>query len=395
MSIASLLLAVGCGGQRERSAGRSIQLGSPGDERASECQLVEQGFGPEGEVAIRAERVVSGLEVPWGILFLGDGDMIVTERPGRLRLVRDGELVRAPLADIEALDIGEGGLLGIAAHPDFAENRLFYLYMTVRSGGGTSNRVEQWRLAEDRTRAERVRVILDGIPGARFHDGGRLRVGPDRKLYVGTGDARSPSRAQDARDLAGKILRLNLDGSIPDDNPIRGSAAYVLGVRNVEGFDFRDDGTMLVADHGPSGELAGRRGHDEITVARAGSNLGWPRIYGCEAHEGMLSPSLTWVSAAPPGGAAIYTGDDIPAWRGSFIVGTLGSRHLHRVRFERGTARVLEHEVYLRGDPPEGLGRIREVVMGPDHQLYVTTSNCDGRGTCPPDRDAIYRIVAP
>ncbi len=377
---ALIVLALGCSGP-----GRALQP----DER---CTLVEHGFGPEGEVSVRAEEVVSGLEVPWGILFLDGGDLIVTERPGRLRLVRGGALVERPLADASALAVGEGGLLGIAAHPDFARNRLFYLYLTAREERRRENRIEQWRLAGqgDELRAERVRVILDGIPAARYHDGGRLRIGPDGMLYAGTGDARSPRRAQDRRSLSGKILRLGLDGSIPRDNPF--GAAVVMGVRNVQGFDWREDGALIVADHGPTGEL-GRRGHDELSVARAGANLGWPTVYGCRTHEGMVAPSLTWEQAAPPGGMAIYTGDAIPEWRGSVLIGTLGSRHLHRVVLEANGSRVRSHEVYFRGDPPAGLGRLREVVMGPDRQLYVTTSNCDGRGTCPPARDAIYRIV--
>lgn len=374
------LLSLAC--SAEPRGGELPSLGSPGPE----CRLVEEGFGPDGAVAVRAEEVARGLEVPWGILFLGGGDMIVTERPGRLRWVRDGELASEPLAEIEALARGEGGLLGVAAHPEFAQNGLFYLYLTVRSDGRATNRVEQWRFDDAGPRAERVRVLLGDIPAARFHNGGRLRVGPDRHLYVGTGDAQSPRLAQDERSLAGKILRLRLDGSIPGDNPH--GAAWVMGLRNTQGFDWREDGALVVADHGPSGEL-GRRGHDEISVARRGANLGWPLIYGCRTGEGMVTPSLSWREAVPPGGAAIYTGNAIGAWRGSLLVGTLGSRHLHRVTFEPGSARVRSHEVYLR----EELGRIREVVMGPDGHLYLTTSNCDGRGTCPPEGDAIYRVL--
>ncbi|HEY8429701.1 MAG TPA: PQQ-dependent sugar dehydrogenase [Sandaracinaceae bacterium] len=350
------------------------------------CELVEEGFGPRGTVPVRAEEVANGLEVPWGILFLEGGDLLVTERPGRLRLVRDGRLEPEPLATIDAVHAGEGGLLGIAAHPDFERNGRFYLYVTARTRGGAANRVEEWRLVPDRDapRAERVGTILEGIPAARFHDGGRLRVGPDRMLYVATGDARSPRLAQDRQSLAGKILRLRLDGAEAGARP----EVFALGVRNVQGFDWREDGALVVTDHGPSGEF-GRRGLDEVSVVRRGANLGWPEVSGCDAHEGMVRPSLTWRAAAPPGGAAFYTGSAIAAWRGSLLVGTLGSRHLHRVVFEPGSARVRAHEVYFRNE----LGRIREVVMGPDGHLYVTTSNCDGRGECPPDGDKIYRIV--
>src|SRR5690606_9712003 len=130
-------------------------------------------------------------------------------------------------------------------------------------------------------------------------------------------------------------------------------------------------------------------------VARRGDNLGWPTLFGCQTREGMQAPILSWREAVPPGGAAFYTGMEIPAWQGSLLIGTLGSRHLHRVVFAKEEpGRLLRHEVYFQGDPPEGLGRLREVIMGPDGHLYVTTSNCDGRGACPAEKDKILRIRA-
>ncbi|MDX1418989.1 MAG: PQQ-dependent sugar dehydrogenase [Rubricoccaceae bacterium] len=353
------------------------------------CRLVQDGAGPEGTVPVRAETVADGLEVPWGLAFLPDGDLLVTERSGRLRLVEDGRLVPEPVATVEAASRGEGGLLGLALHPDFAENRRVYLYLTDASGGRATNRVERWRLAEDARSAARERVILDGIPAARYHNGGRLRIGPDGHLYVGTGDAGEPALAQDPQSAAGKLLRLTLDGEIPAGNPIPGSPAVLTGIRNTQGFDWPGDGgTIWLADHGPSGDL-GRRGHDEVNVAQPGDNLGWPTLYGCEEREGLVTPSLTWEQAVPPGGAAIYTGTAIPEWRGDLLVGALGARHLHRVQIEEG--RVVGHEVYFGGD--ESHGRLREVAMGPDGHLYVTTSNCDGRGRCPSEGDKILRIT--
>lgn len=361
--------------------------------RASGCTLVERGYGPPGQVKIRAERVATGLEVPWGIAFLPGGDALVTERPGRIRLLRGGRLEAAPVATVAVAARGEGGLFGIAADPRFAENRRFYTYASVaKDGGGVANRLVRWVLSEDRRSAREDRVLLDGVAAARFHDGGRVRFGPDGMLYVGTGDATEPDRAQDPASPSGKILRLTPDGAVPADNPFPGSPVFVLGVRNVEAFDWLDPRTLVVADHGPSGEL-GRSGHDEITVARAGANLGWPDTWRCEARAGVTSPLLVFAEAVPPGGAALYRGDAVPAWKGSFLVGTLRSRHLHRVALDV-EGRLLSHETYLSGDPPAGLGRVREVVEGPDGALWVTTSNCDGRGTCPAEKDAIVRIVA-
>jgi aldose sugar dehydrogenase len=353
------------------------------------CILVQQeDWGPDGTVPFTEEIVAEGLEVPWGIAFLPGGDALVTERPGRVRLLRGGVLQPQPVANVPIASSTEGGLLGIAAHPDFASNRQFYLYVTTEEGGGAENRVERWTLSEDHATATFERVIFDGIPSAVYHDGGRLRFGPDGMLYVGTGDARDPDRAQDPRSPSGKLLRLTPDGQVPADNPFPGSPVFLLGIRNTQGFDWKDRETLYVTDHGPSGETM-RSAHDEVSVARAGDNLGWPGIYSCESREGWVSPSLTFEEAAPPGGAAIYTGDAIPEWKGSLLIGTLGSRHLHRVVFDtQEPGRVAQHEVYLRNTR----GRLRDVLMGPDGHLYVTTSNCDGRGSCGPRKDLILRL---
>ncbi|WP_205624725.1 PQQ-dependent sugar dehydrogenase [Vulgatibacter incomptus] len=355
--------------------------------------MVDADYGPDGTVPVRAETVVSGLTVPWAIAFLPDGAMLVTERIGRLRLVEKGELVEKPVMTVPypTGGFGEGGLLGLALHPDFAKNRLFYVYYSFAKAGGIRNRVERFRLSEDHRSATTDRVILDDLPGHPFHDSGRIHVGPDKMLYVGVGDSGEPKLAQDPNARNGKLLRINLDGGIPDDNPVRGNPLFLLGVRNTEGFDWLDPKTLIIADHGPSGDL-GRTGLDEVNIARKGDNLGWPTISGCAVEKGMVTPVLSWKLAVPPGGLVIDRSGAIPQWKGSVIMGTLGSRHLHRVVLD-SKHRVEKHEVYFRGDPPQGLGRLREVIVGPDNQLYVTTSNCDGRGTCPPDRDKILRIV--
>lgn len=386
--VASLTAASGCRG----SSARTPRDGGD-DQRGAACLLVEEGYGPPGSVEVRVEIVARGLEVPWALAFLPNGDILVTERPGRVRLVRDGQLAEQPVAQIEVAAAGEGGLLGLALHPNFAATRSFYVYYTADAPNGAVNRVERWVLSQDGRSAMADRVILEGIPAAAVHDGGRLRFGPDGMLYIGTGDAREASLAQDVGSLAGKILRVTPEGTVPDGNPWQGNPAFVAGVRNSQGFDWRDDGSLVIVDHGPSGEQ-GRRGHDEISVASAGANLGWPLVVGCEARAGLVAPAITWTEAVPPAGAAFYTGDAIPQWRGDLIVGTLGSRHLHRVSFAaEDAARVDLHDVYLLGDEPEGFGRLRSVDMGRDGALYVTTSNCDGRGSCPEDGDKILRLT--
>ena len=367
-----------------------------GEERADGgCLFVREGDGPDGTLPVRAQTVVSGLEVPWALAFLPDDGFLVSERPGRVRLFRGGKLREAPVISFPPAGTAEGGLMGLALHPDFASNRWLYLYRTVAPGSGEkASSVERWKLSEDLSAASLDRVIVDRIDAALYHDGGRIRFGPDGMLYVGTGDATHPERAQDPGSLNGKLLRLTPEGEAPTDNPFPASPVFLSGIRNCEGFDWKEPSLLYVVDHGPSGELGGRTGHDEVNLAKPGDNLGWPTIWGCERRQAMVSPLLTWQMAVPPGGAALYTGDAIPAWRGSLLVGVLGAKHLHRVIFDPlHPERVLGHEVYFRGDPPKGLGRLREVVMGPGGALYVTTSNCDGRGSCPREKDQVVRIV--
>jgi len=375
--LSALLFLAACSGCRKSQV-----------KTAPDCLLVEDGFGPDGTVPITVDVVAEGLNTPWGIAWLPGGDALVTERPGHIRLLRQGALQPATVATVPIAESSEGGLLGIAAHPDFARNRLFYVYVTHDANGSTRNRVERWTLSEDRNSATFERVILGDIPASKYHDGGRIRFGPDGMLYVGTGDARDPDNSQNLNTPSGKLLRLTPDGEVPADNPFPGKATFLLGVRNTQGFDWKDADTLYFTDHGPSGDTL-RRGHDEVSVVRKGDNLGWPTLYSCEAGEGLVTPSLTWEDAVPPGGAALYTGDAISEWKGSLLVGALGARHLHRVAFSPDNpAQVTRHEVYLRNT----WGRLREVSMGPDGHLYVTTSNCDGRGDCGARKDVILRI---
>ena len=360
------------------------------------CHYVKDGYGPTGDTSdVRVETVADGLRVPWGLGFLPGGELLVTERAGRVRRVVAGSLQVAPVATVPVTHTGEGGLLGLALHPQVGDNGLFYVYYTADAAdGGIVNRVARYRLAADRATATLDRVVLDGIPAARFHNGGRIDIGPDSMLYVGTGDARVPALSQRRSSLAGKLLRVTLDGTPAPGNPWPGSAVLLSGIRNTQGWDYRADGSLIMTDHGPSGEIAGRTGHDRVAIARQGQDLGWPTTYGCEAGDGFVTSSLSWVDAVPPGGAAVYTGAAIPRWRGSLFIGTLRSKHLHRVWFSGpNSAQIAGHEVLFRGDAPRGLGRIRTVRMGPDGHLYATTSNCDGRGRCGRGKDRVVRFM--
>ena len=327
-----------------------------------------------------------GLEIPWAIAFAPDGRAFVTERPGRVRVIRDGRLDPNPVAVLPVAHVGEGGLLGLALDPEFPRRPFVYVYYTYQEMG-LRNRVE--RLREENGQLIRDRVILDGIPGAFVHDGGRIAFGPDGMLYIGTGDAQQADLAQNPRSLAGKILRITPDGEIPRDNPISGSPVYSLGHRNVQGLTWHPQTKRLYAtEHGPSGE----RGccQDEVDIIRPGGNYGWPEVTG-DGHARdpryvvplVHSGGETW---APSGAVFISNGP----WRGRFLFATLRGRHLRMLVLSEDGGGVVRQERIV-----EGFGRLRDVVEGPDGALYVLTNNRDGRGSPAPDDDRILRIQIP
>lgn len=361
------------------------------------CLSIETGAGAPGPVTLTTYLVASNLEVPWGLAFLPTGEILVTERPGRVRLITGG-VPQDPLIHYNVGDTVEGGALGIALHPEFVQNRQFYVYVTDGASGSLVNRVERWTLDPGATAATFDRLIIDGIPAAKTKNGGRIKFSPlDGMLYIGTGDAELPLSSQDMASLAGKILRVTPEGEVPADNPFEGSPVFISGLRDVTGFDFIDADTLVVSDQGPKGDT-GREGFDELTVAKAGDNLGWPFVVGCETSEAYVAPSITWKEGSPPGAALIYDGSAIPEFAGSILMPALDSKNLTRVVLDPTSRVVSLNEIYLPGDPPGGQGRLREAAMGPVpgnetmRDLYLTSSNCDGEGECPMDKDRIVRI---
>lgn len=369
--------------------------------RRAPCQVVEADSAPDGEVIFDVEVLADGLEVPWGVDFLPSGDVLVTERPGRLRLIENDRLVDEPILEVEIAQIqisfgSEGGLLGVLAHPDFESNRLIYLYITAtKESGEIVNRMLRYQMTEDLRSATLEQVILDDIPTGGHHQGGRMAFGPDGKLWVAVG-AFDPREGQNPGTLAGKMLRLELDGSIPADNPDPASPIVISGIRNSQGFDWIDDETLVMIDHGPSASVDSGRLHglDELNVVKVGGNLGWAVVWGCHRVPGVTEPVVVWREAIAPAGAVLYRGDAFPEWNGSVLVGTLGlggrGLHLERIGLDPDNATVVEErEQFLYGE----YGRLRTVAVGPDGAVYVTTSNCDGRGTCPPDGDLVLRLT--
>ncbi|RYZ73229.1 MAG: PQQ-dependent sugar dehydrogenase [Proteobacteria bacterium] len=365
---------------------------APSNTNPLDCVYVEDGYGAQGETALEIKPVVTGLEVPWSLVFLSSEDWLVAERPGRIRRVRGGKLDQAVVAQIPVTTHAEDGLLGMALHPDFKKNQYLYVYFTYEQNKELFNRVERYKLSADYSKAVSDKIILDRIPAGEKHSGGRIKFGPDGYLYIGTGDAKEPDLAQDQNSLAGKILKVDSEGRAPEHNPWPGNPAYVVGVRNIQAFDWIDPRTIWVVDHGPSNPVW-KSGGDEVSIAHAGDNLGWPNTWGCEVKTGVITPQLVWKKASPPAGAVIYRGNKIPGWDGSLLVSTLRSEHMHRVVLHSSNShRISQHEVYLSG--AAGFGRLREITQAPDGELYVTTSNCDGRGDCGAEKDKILRITA-
>ncbi|MBA2515275.1 MAG: PQQ-dependent sugar dehydrogenase [Solirubrobacterales bacterium] len=324
----------------------------------------------------RVTTVATGLEAPWEMAFLPDGRALVTERPGRVRLLSSsGELRTEPVATVEVQALGEGGLLGLAVDPDFRSNRLVYLYRTVASG----NEVARYEMTDGGL--EERAVIARGIRAAGIHNGGRLRFGPDERLYFSAGDAAEEGSAQDPKGLNGKILRLS------SDEYRRGSDArpeiFSLGHRNPQGFDWQPGTDRLVEnEHGPDGD-------DEVNLLRAGGNYGWPEIRGEEQREGLLTPVAVYPqSIAPSGSTFVRRGGS--AWTGDYLMAGLVGQRIQRVTISRA-GRVTGNQALFEGD----YGRLRSIVEGPDGALYALTNNTDGRGSPQEGDDRILRIVPP
>ncbi|MGQ9368958.1 PQQ-dependent sugar dehydrogenase [Azospirillum sp. ST 5-10] len=335
----------------------------------------------------RVEPWASGLDVPWSIAFLPDGRALVSERPGRIRVVaRDGAVRREPYATLDVHSGGEGGLMGIALHPNFPRQPYVYAMLTATAGDGAVNRVV--RLVDEGGAARFERVVLDGIPAARHHNGGGIAFGPDGMLYVGTGDATRPRQAQERTSLAGKILRIRPDGGIPADNPFAGSPVWSLGHRNVQGLAWHPQtGDLFAGEHGPTGEF-GLSAHDEVNVIRKGGNYGWPLVVGAAGVEPFVDPLTVWPdTAVPPAGIAFLGGD--------LYIATLESEALVHLDLDRdGGYRVRGVDrLFATGATSGRHGRLRIAAHGPDGALYVGTSNSDGRGTPARGDDRILRLV--
>jgi glucose/arabinose dehydrogenase len=320
---------------------------------------------------VAANEVTTGLDRPWGVAFTPDGRTFVTEQDsGRVLELTDG----GELSEVQALEVapqGEGGLLGLAASPDYADDGLLYAYLSTDS----DNRVVRFRPGES------PEPVLTGVPHGRIHNGGRIAFGPDGMLYVGTGDAGTGSRAQDPGSLAGKILRINPDGTVPADNRFD-SPVYSLGHRNVQGLAWDADRQLYASEFGPDAD-------DEINRITAGGNYGWPEVTGMTDGDDFIDPTYV---RQPPGaswsGIALSARPAVPRWAGDLLIASLRGQRLWRLELGDDGAVTDAEELLV-----DEYGRLRTATFAPDGSLWLMTSNTDIYGDPQPGDDRIVRLA--
>lgn len=323
--------------------------------------------------------IAQNLDVPWAIDIAVDNRIFFTEKPGRLGMIHaNGTLASEPIVNIHTEDIGEAGLMGLALHPNFTQNHLMYVYHTYAENGGLYNKVLM--LTEKNNKIVNSKIILDGIPASDSNNGGRIKFGPDGKLYVSTGDSETPELAQNTNSLAGKLLRLNDDGTIPDDNPIPESPVYSYGHRDIQGFAWHPITKKLYAsEHGPAG-------NDEVNIIEPGSNYGWP-IEVCNHSTSSTpirfeTPEYCFNPEIAPSGLTIAASNKL-GYQNDILFTTLRGSHLHHIDLE---TRIQDNVLV-------GYGRLSDIVEAHDGSLYVLTTNKNAIGIGNANDDHILQII--
>ena len=322
------------------------------------------------------EILATNLEKPWSIDF-ADKRIFISEKGGTIRVIDSGELLDDPLVTLRTADVFDGGLLGIAVHPNFEQNNILYAYYTYSEEGELWNKLIQ--IKESDSKIIEAKTILDKVPGSSFSNGGIIKFGPDSKLYVGTGIVSDLSHeSQNLESLQGKILRLNDDGTVPDDNPFDDSLVYTYGHRNPKGMAWDSLGNFYLTEIGPTK-------NDEINLITAGKNYGWPDVQCYSTNTEFVNPLKCFDPSLEPGGIIFYTGDKL-GLENFMILASQKASNLYK-------AEVDENGVNLEGSILSGVGRIRDVAQGPDGYLYVITSNTDGKAFPSDDDDKLLRIM--
>ena len=362
--------------------GTSISL----TQSSSKDSLTKENPPTSESVDYRITQVASNLYVPWSLVFTSPQRLLVTERDGKIKQINNNQLDPEPLIQFsEVISEGEAGLMGMDLHPDYQSNRYLYVCLTYAHNNTLFNKIE--RLIDHKDYLTRDQIILDRIPAANNHAGCRIKFGPDSKLYITTGDALQKNLAQDLNSLAGKILRINDDGSIPTDNPFPDSPVYSYGHRNPQGLAWHPQGQLFATEHGPSG-FDGPGGGDELNHVKPGQNYGWPLVSHDKTYPDTISPLLVFTPAEAPSGALIYTGSLFPQFKNNlFFTALRGSGIFHVTLDSQNPTNILSYQK-LEID----LGRIRDVTQSSDGFIYFSTSNRDGRGQVRGDDDKIYRL---
>jgi glucose/arabinose dehydrogenase len=319
------------------------------------------------------EIIATNLHKPWAMDF-ADDRIFFTEKVGKIRVINSGVLLEEPLANLHVVDVTDGGLLGLALHPDFEHNHYLYVFYTYPEENKLWNKVI--RITESENKITDAVVILDKIPGAEFDNGGVIKFGPDEKLYIATGDATNKTAAQDLESLSGKILRLNDDGTTPFDNPFH-NLVFSYGHRNPQGMAWDKSGNLYVTEHGPTK-------NDEINLVKAGQNFGWPD-QECSGDKNFVDPLVCYNPSLEPAGIVFYSSNKLDLGN-DLIMATLRGTNLYQLTIDNG---IITAQKSILG----GAGRIRDVNEGPDGYLYIFTGNTDGRGFPDKTDDKLIRIV--
>lgn len=370
-----------------------IRLGIFQGEPVPSGNIQEQGEEhAEGEKreaqAFELVPVATELQVPWSAVFTSEERLLVTERAGRVRVIEQGVKREEPLYTFsEVSATSEEGLMGMALDPQYQENKYIYFSYAYEGNGGQKVRVV--RLRDEGERLADEQILIENIPAAQYHAGCRLAFGPDQKLYITTGDATDKSTPQNLESLGGKILRLNPDGSVPEDNPFEGSPVYSYGHRNSQGitWDTRN-GEMYATEHGPS-IFDGPAGGDEVNHIMPAANYGWPLVSHKEKAKDTEEPLLVFTPAVAPAGILFYTGTQLPQFTNTLLFAGLKGEGLYQVSIDEDDPESVDEYQKIEG---VAVGRIRDVFQGPDGSLYIMTSNRDGRGKPATNDDVIYRL---
>jgi glucose/arabinose dehydrogenase len=407
LALAPLILAAGCGGSPRQTPGAEEANATPAaNEQQQQCGPALESRPPnarnqepafEGQTRACSVRsdvpfevtvVAGGLSHPWAVEPLPGGDLLVTERPGRMRIVSAQGTVGTPIAGLPEIEAGgQGGLLDVALSPSFESDRTIYWSFTEPRQGGNGTSVARGVLSADGRRVDQVQVIFRALPtyNNSMHFGSRLAFGPDGKLFITTGERSDASMRRHAQQLdnhLGKTMRINADGTVPADNPFVGRQGarpeiWSLGHRNIQAAAFDAQGQYWVIEHGP-------QGGDELNRVEQGKNYGWAVVsYGEEysgrrisgavtRREGFEQPVYYWDPVIAPSGAQFYTGDAFPGWRNSLFVGAL--KEMRLVRLVLGNNRVVGEEHLLQ----DRNQRVRDVRQGPDGALYIVTDESNG-----------------